>query len=159
MKTKKESENLIVQSVIEGKIESLASLKDGVFSKKMMGDGAVVKFPDNIKKGVVLAPVSGKLITVFPTGHAYGIRTKEGVDILIHIGIDTVNLQGKGFKTFVKQGKKIKAGAKLVELDINEIKKLAPSVDPIVLVTSKESIVNRSKGKVDSNSKLFEVTL
>lgn len=152
------TKNVVVKSVASGTAASLASLKDGVFSKKMMGDGLVVKFPASTKKGSVYAPVSGKLVTAFPTGHAYGIKTKEGVEVLVHIGIDTVNLNGKGFKSLVKQGATVTAGDKLADVDVATVKKSAPSADPIVIVTSGQKVLSKATGKVTKNSKLFTVS-
>jgi len=144
-----------VKSVASGTVATLASLKDGVFSEKMMGDGVVVKFPAATKTGEVFAPVAGELVTVFPTGHAYGIRTKEGVEILVHIGVDTVNLNGKGFTPTVKQGQKVKAGDKLATVDVVAVRKAAPSADPVVLVTSGQKITAKATGKVTKATKLF----
>jgi len=146
-----------VKAVASGTVATLASLKDGVFSEKMMGDGVVVKFPAGTKTGSVFAPVGGELVTVFPTGHAYGIRTAEGVEILVHIGVDTVNLNGKGFKAAVKQGAKVKAGDKLADVDVAAVRKAAPSADPIVLVTSGQKVTAKATGKVTKATKLFTV--
>ncbi|MCR8613094.1 MAG: PTS glucose transporter subunit IIA [Mycoplasma sp.] len=115
---------------IKGKIAPLKELKDGVFSEGMMGDGFTIEPEDNI----VYAPIKGKLETVFNTGHAFGIVGKDGTKILIHVGIDTVQLGGKGFNVFVKQGKKIKAGKPLVEVDFESIKDKVKSIKVIVLV-------------------------
>ena len=153
------TKSLIARSVASGTVVTLASLKDGVFSKKMMGDGLVVKFSSTTKIGSVYAPVSGTLVTVFPTGHAYGIKTKEGIEVLVHIGIDTVmTLNGKGFKSFVKQGQKVNAGDKLADVNIAIVKKVAPSADPIVVITSGQKLTSKATGKVTKNSKLFTIS-
>lgn len=116
---------------VNGKLKTLKSLKDGVFSEEMMGKGFVVAPTDN----TVYAPISGKLVTVFPTGHAYGIEGKDGTNVLVHIGIDTVGLNGEGFEALVKQGKKIKAGKPMAKVDFDGIKSKVPSIDVITLVT------------------------
>lgn len=128
-----------IHSPLKGKLETLESLEDGVFSAKIMGDGVVVMPQESI----VRAPIAGKLVTVFPTGHAYGIEAKDGTKILIHIGLDTVNLNGEGFDVKVKQGKKVKQGDPLVEVNFAGIKSQVPSIGVIMIVTtdSKTKIV------------------
>jgi glucose-specific phosphotransferase system IIA component len=102
----------------------------------MMGEGIVIK-PTSSK---IYSPLTGTMLTVFPTGHAYGITNKEGLTLLIHIGLDTVGLKGKGFTSHVKQGQKIKRGDLIAEIDIPYIKKNAPSADVIVVVTPESTI-------------------
>lgn len=142
-----------IKSPVNGKINTLKSLKDGVFSEAMMGDGVTVTPTDN----TIYAPISGKLVTVFPTGHAYGIEGKDGTNVLVHIGLDTVALDGEGFKVLVKQGKKIKAGKPMVEVDFAGIKSKVPSIDVIVLVTSDSTtkITSKSKGEVTTSSTIM----
>ncbi len=145
-----------INSPVVGKAKTLASLKDGVFSEKMMGDGVVVA----PKEGKFYAPISGVLTTVFPTGHAYGITDKNGVSVLVHIGLDTVNLKGKGFKSVVKQGQKIKQGDLMVEVDLDFVSKNAPTTDTIIVVTPEtkgKTKVILNKGAVTTESKLIEV--
>lgn len=145
-----------VKSVAKGSVRTLASLKDGVFSEKMMGDGIVVCAPKTAKEADFFAPVSGELVTVFPTGHAYGIRTEEGLEVLVHIGIDTVALDGKGFTPAVKQGEMVKAGDKLATVDLDFVRKNAPTADAIVIVTSGQTLTKKATGAVTKASVLFE---
>ncbi|SYV96302.1 glucose-specific phosphotransferase enzyme IIA component [Mycoplasma putrefaciens] len=98
----------------------------------MLGDGFAI-IP---KTKIFHAPISGKLVTVFPTKHAYGIRAKNGVEILVHIGLDTVKLNGEGFKTFVKQDQMVNAKDKLVNVDIKKIAKKVPSMKTPVIFTN-----------------------
>ena len=142
-----------IKSPVKGKINTLKSLKDGVFSEAMMGDGVTVTPTENI----IHAPISGKLTTVFPTGHAYGIEGSDGTNVLVHIGIDTVALDGEGFNVLVKQGKKIKAGKPMVEVDFDNIIGKVPSTDVIVIVTtdSKTKITSKSKGEVTTESTIM----
>ncbi len=137
-----------IYSPAKGKAKTLKSLKDGVFSEAMLGDGVVIAPED----GMIYAPISGRLVTVFETKHAYGIEAKDGTSILVHIGLDTVNLEGKGFNSFVKQGKKIKAGKPLVEVDLAYVKKNAPSSDIVVVVLSE------SKTKIETKTTSGDVT-
>ncbi len=152
----KQKDSGAINSPVKGKLKTLASLKDGVFSAKMMGNGVVV----SPKESKFYAPISGKLTTVFPTGHAYGITAKDGTSILVHIGLDTVNLKGKGFAPKVKQGQNIKQGALMVEVDLDFVKKNAPTTDTIIVVTPEtkgKTTILKSKGEVDTNSKIIEV--
>lgn len=163
--SKKNKENAVivasvkVNSVVDGKVASLQSLKDGVFSEKMMGDGVVIE-PTINKNTKFYAPISGTMTTVFPTGHAYGIQDENGVSILIHIGLDTVNLKGQGFKSLVKQGQKVKQGDPIAKVDLQFVKKNAPSVATIVVLTpdSTGEITNiLQKGSVTKKSTIFNV--
>ena len=137
-----------ILSPVKGKVGTLKSLKDGVFSEEMMGPGFIIK----PKEDMICAPITGKLVTVFPTGHAYGIKGKDGTNVLVHIGIDTVGLKGEGFTPLVKQGKKIKAGEPMVEVDFKKIKSKVPSIDVITLVTTDSTTTLNSisvKGDVE----------
>lgn len=102
-----------------GKIMPLSEVKDDVFSSGAMGKGVAIEPTD----GVLHAPADGKIIMTFETGHAIGMKTKTGAEILMHIGMDTVNLQGKGFDTLVKKDQEVKDGEPLVKFDIDLIKK------------------------------------
>lgn len=140
-----------IKSPAIGKLGTLKSLKDGVFSEEMMGKGFIVEPTENI----IYAPISGKLVTVFPTRHAYGIEGKDGTNVLVHIGLDTVGLEGEGFTSLVKQGKKIKAGKPMVEVDFSSIKSKVPSISVITLIlpdstTTVQSI--ETKGNVNTDS-------
>jgi len=99
-----------------------------------MGDGFAIKPTNNI----IVSPVDGEVITMFPTLHAIGLRTKDNLEILIHVGIDTVNLKGDGFTAFVEVGKHVKQGDKLLEVDFARIKSLVPSIITPVIFTNLE---------------------
>ncbi|MDZ7293359.1 PTS transporter subunit IIABC [Mycoplasmopsis pulmonis] len=157
---KTQNKNLSVYSVFEGNSHSIVELNDGVFSEKMLGDGVFVE--PNEFKGLqkVYAPVSGKLLTLFETKHAYGITTNEGIEILVHIGVDTVNLKGQGFKTNLVQGQDVKIGDVLAEVDYDFLSKQnLPSMSTIVVITNMEQskITNLKQGPVALNQKLFDL--
>lgn len=119
-----------LSKVIEGKSIPLTSVMDRAFASEALGKGiAVVPTEDDV---VLTSPTSGEIITVFPTKHAYGILTEDGVEILIHIGIDTVNLEGKFFESYVKEGQKVKVGEELGKFDSSKIKDAG--FDPTVMV-------------------------
>ncbi|MDD4370805.1 MAG: glucose PTS transporter subunit IIA [Anaerostipes sp.] len=124
-------------AVADGNVLAMTEAKDKAFSSCAMGDGYIVK----PTKGVVVAPADGKITALIePSLHAVGIETKEGLNLLIHIGIDTVKLEGKGFKAFVENGQEVKAGDKLVEFDINIVKEAGYAPDILVIVLEDENL-------------------
>lgn len=128
---KKKKEPFVLTSPVAGELKKLSSVNDPVFAQKMMGDGIAVK-PDESEIVNVYAPVSGKIVFLPNSKHAFGIETKDRKQILIHIGIDTVNLKGKGFTTYAEQGNKVKHGDKIISFDSNVIK--SNKLDDIVMV-------------------------
>ncbi len=106
-------EEFKIVSPLEGELIPLPEVPDEVFSQKIMGDGFAV-IPE---KDEAVAPISGVAETVFPTGHAVGIKTKDGIECIIHIGLDTVNLQGEGFHPLISQGDKVKAGQPIIQFE------------------------------------------
>lgn len=114
---------------ITGNLMPITEVPDPVFSQKMMGDGFAIEPTD----GKVYSPVHGKVVTVFPTKHAIGLLSDEGEEILIHFGMDTVSLNGEGFKTHVKEGAKVTPSDLLLTVDLEAVRPKVPSlVTPIV---------------------------
>ena len=107
-----------VMSPITGNVVKIEDVPDQVFSQKMIGDGIGIEPTE----GIVVAPMDGEIVQIFPTNHAVGIRDKNGLEILIHIGMETVAMQGEGFTGHVTQGDKVKAGDKLVSFDLDLVK-------------------------------------
>lgn len=131
---------------IEGEIIPITEVPDQVFSGKMMGDGFAI-IPS---EGTVVSPVDGEIVNVFPTKHAIGILSKGGKEILIHIGIDTVKLNGEGFEVLVAQGDKVTKGQQLVKVDLHFIRENAPStITPIVFtnLSAGQEVVIEKSGK------------
>ncbi|MGL6248051.1 MAG: PTS sugar transporter subunit IIA, partial [Culicoidibacterales bacterium] len=113
-----------------GEIIPVSETPDPVFSQKMMGDGYAV-MPSN---GTVVSPVDGTVELVFPTKHAIGLKSVDGLEIIIHVGLDTVGLKGEGFEVFVAQGDTVTRGQKLLEVDLDAIRDKVPSlVTPVVI--------------------------
>ena len=136
-------------SPLDGELLPLSEVKDEVFSSGAMGEGVAIE----PSQGVLHAPDDGRVVMTFPTGHAIGMKTKDGAEILMHIGMDTVNLQGKGFETLVDKGDEVKAGDELVNFDIDEIHSAGYIVTtPIVVTNSKDyekvSVVRQGEVKV-----------
>ncbi|AST89810.1 MULTISPECIES: glucose-specific PTS transporter subunit IIBC [Sutcliffiella] len=121
-------------SPIAGEIMPLEEVPDQVFSQKLMGDGFAI-LPS---EGTVVSPVDGKIVNLFPTKHAIGILSNSGHEILIHIGIDTVNLKGEGFEAFVAQGDTVSKGQQLVKFDLSFVKQNAPSILTPIIFTNLE---------------------
>ncbi|WP_227937978.1 glucose-specific PTS transporter subunit IIBC [Alkalihalobacillus deserti] len=140
-------------SPIAGKVLPITEVPDQVFSGKMMGDGFAIEPTE----GLVKSPVSGTIINLFPTKHAIGILSDEGKEILIHVGLDTVNLKGKGFETLVKQDDKIKQGQELLRFDLDYIKENATStITPIVFTNLAEGEyiqINKEQQEVELDEK------
>lgn len=109
-----------VDAPTNGTLIELSKVSDPVFAQKMMGDGFAIKPQGD--QVVISAPVSGEIVSLPNTLHAVGIHTDNGVDVLVHVGIDTVDLKGKGFMAFAKQGDKVKRGAKLLEVNEQVLK-------------------------------------
>ena len=133
-KSKQEDKKGIV-SLTNGELLDITKVPDEVFSTKMMGDGFAIKSND----GVIVSPVDGKIGVVFETKHAIIIESTEGKEILIHLGIDTVNLKGEGFEVFVNVGDEVKAGDRLVKMDVEFIEANAKSSISPVIFTNLES--------------------
>lgn len=123
---------IVLDSPLTGKAEHLSKAPDKAFASKMMGDGAVVIPTDE----TVVAPADGFISFVFPSKHAVGLTTNDGLELLIHIGIDTVKLDGNGFETFVKDGDEVKKGDKLLSFDLNFVKENASSTASPCICTS-----------------------
>ncbi|MDK4468472.1 beta-glucoside-specific PTS transporter subunit IIABC [Enterococcus hirae] len=123
-----------LKSPLSGKVLPLSDVPDKVFSSGAMGKGLAI----DPEKGELIAPADGEITTIFPTGHAVGLTTKDGIEILMHIGMDTVELDGQGFETFVKQGDQVKAGDLLVRFDIEAIKAAGYSVITPIVITNTE---------------------
>lgn len=130
--------NITVCSPIKGKIIPLSEVNDAAFSSEVLGKGCAI-VPE---EGVVTSPVNGTVATLFPTLHAIGILSDDGAEILIHIGLDTVQLEGKYFKAFVETGAKITKGQKLLEFDIDAIKNAGYHVETPVIITNTASYLD-----------------
>ena len=125
-----------VYSVADGQVVALEQVKDPVFAQKMMGDGFAVE-PAN---GNIVSPVSGTVSSIFPTKHALGLVTEAGLEVLVHIGLDTVSLEGKPFTVHVAEGQKVAAGDLLVTADLDAIRAAGRETSTIVVFTNGDAI-------------------
>ena len=126
------SKKTVIACPVDGEVLPITSCEDKVFSEKMMGDGFLVK----PKNGEFFSPVNGKVSMVFETKHALAFKTNDGVSVLIHIGMDTVKLEGKGYEILVNTGDKVKVGQKIAKVDLDFINKNGLSTDTPVVITN-----------------------
>ena len=126
-----------IASPLRGKVLPLEQMKDDAFASGVLGKGAAV-LPE---EGKLYAPADGEIITLFPTLHALGMMTKDGVELLIHIGLDTVQLNGEGFKAHISQGDQVKKGQLLIEFDIDFLEKKGYCLETPVLVTNSDDFL------------------
>lgn len=128
---KKEFDDNVIISPCNSEMIPANKISDPVFGEEMMGK-TIGFIPSD---GEIVAPCNGTLEVLFPTGHAFAIRCNDGTGLLVHIGIDTVSLNGKGFKTFAKQGQSVVAGQKIVEMDIDVVKSAGLETTTMLIVT------------------------
>ena len=155
-KEQKVVERIVISSPITGLAADLATAPDEAFAQKMMGDGAVVTPEDPF----VRAPEDGEVAFVFNTKHAIGFVTDSGISLLIHVGIDTVKLNGEGFEALVESGQTVKKGDPMLKLDLEYLKANAPSITSPVLCTELEDnqrIHLLQEGQIKAGEPLFEI--
>ena len=147
-----------VHSVADGEVINIEDVKDPVFSQKMMGDGFAVE-PEN---GHIVSPVAGKVTSVFPTKHALGLVTDNGLEVLVHIGLDTVSLEGKPFEVKVTEGQTVATGDLLVEANLDAIREAGRETSTIVVFTNADAIKSvkvEHTGKLAANAPVATVEL
>ncbi|MBF0776832.1 PTS beta-glucoside transporter subunit IIABC [Streptococcus azizii] len=129
----KEIKQEIIASPLIGKVVKLEAVPDQVFASGAMGKGIAI----DPTEGILLSPAKAEVTLVFPTKHAIGLRTENGAELLIHIGMDTVSLEGKGFQSFVEVGDQVEAGQKLLEFDLQQMKAAdLPAISPIIVTNT-----------------------
>ncbi|MEB7440053.1 PTS transporter subunit IIBC [Enterococcus hirae] len=146
-----------LQTVAAGEVIDLATVNDPVFSKKMMGDGFAV-IPTT---GEVVAPITGKVVSIFPTKHAIGMETEEGAEVLIHMGIDTVQMDQPAFEILVTEGQTVEAGAKLAQMNLTEIKNEGKDITIMVVFTDGKvnEIILKHLGPTELGTVIGEIKL
>ena len=147
-----------VHSVADGQVINIEDVKDPVFSQKMMGDGFAVE-PEN---GHIVSPVAGKVTSIFPTKHALGLVTDNGLEVLVHIGLDTVSLEGKPFDVKVTEGQTVAAGDLLVEANLDAIREAGRETSTVVVFTNADAIKSvkvEHTGKLAANAPVAKVEL
>ena len=144
-----------VLAPISGRAVPLAEVPDEVFAEGMAGQGCAI-VPE--ASGEAVAPVSGVLVKLFEGGHAFGIATDDGIEMIVHLGLDTIELRGRGFERIATEGERVEAGQPIVRFDLDEIR--AGDYDPVtpVLVTNDEDhpVTGVRTGEIQAGELLFE---
>lgn len=153
--TREDLSTIDIFAPMEGDLVSLKEVPDTTFSSGAMGDGFAI-IPKN---GVVKAPFDGTIAVIAQTGHAVGIRGKNGIEVLIHVGIDTVELNGKFFQTYVTQGQKVSKGQKLISFDLKKVEKQYNIISPIIVTSGKVSLKDEVRvDGIDNNTLLAQAS-
>ncbi|GMS53029.1 PTS glucose transporter subunit IIA [Enterococcus raffinosus] len=141
----------IVYAPVNGSVKSIEKVKDEMFSTKALGDGFAVEPVD----GTIVAPIDGTVMSIFPTKHAISLKTKQGLEVLVHIGIDTVELNGSGFTIKVEEGEKVTAETVLAEVDFNFLESKGKDTDVMVIFTNLDKkVLELEEGQSSSGKEI-----
>lgn len=154
----KKKNEVVINACIDGQLRDIKQVDDAMFAQELIGKGVAI-IPTN---STVVSPVSGTILMLFPTHHALGIQLENGLELLIHIGIDTVKLKGEGFKSLIHEGQNVKVGEPLVEIDFDLVREKGYKTDTLMVVTSpKESYTieySEFNKMVKSSDEAFKLT-
>ncbi|ANQ64269.1 PTS sugar transporter subunit IIA [Staphylococcus equorum] len=158
-KGKEVNKDSVIYAPITGEYVKIEDIPDPVFAQKMMGEG----FGVNPTEGEVVSPIDGKVDNVFPTKHAIGLKADNGLELLVHIGLDTVQLDGKGFEILVESGDAVSVGDPLLRFDLDYIKENAKSVISPIIITNSDNTSSLNIEDVNSitkgETKIVDVTM
>lgn len=143
-----------ITAPLDGTIMRLEDVPDPVFAQNMMGDGIAIDPAD----GDVVAPVDGEIIQLFPTKHAIGLRSEAGVELLIHVGIDTVSMNGEGFTAYVRAGDRVKRGDRLLSVDLPLVREKAKSAVTPIIITNGDALESLER-EAEASAKKGETVL
>lgn len=144
---KSPKEDLKISSYMKGKVVALSEVPDPVFAQKMMGDGFAI-IPE---EGRLVSPIKGEIIQIFPTKHAFGIKSENDLELLIHVGLETVSMKGEGFDVVVSTGDKVEVGQELLRYDLDLVKEKAKDIITPFVVTNMELVEEIVVSKIDEN--------
>jgi sugar PTS system EIIA component len=142
-----------VLAPLDGKVVELENVPDEVFAQKMVGDGVAI----DPSGQVAVAPIAGDLVKLFPGGHAFGISTSAGVELIVHLGLDTIELKGEGFENIASEGQKVKAGTPIVRFDRATIERKGKVMLSPVVSTGTGTIIRRASGEVKAGRDILFV--
>ncbi|MBM7541031.1 beta-glucoside-specific PTS transporter subunit IIABC [Amphibacillus cookii] len=146
----------VILAPIKGEVVSLAAVEDGMFSEEILGKGVAIKPAE----GVVVSPISGTVSAIFDSKHAIGLTTDAGLELLIHVGIDTVQLEGEGYQYFIEKGQRVQTGDQLLTFDLESISsKGFPTITPIVITNSTDygDIISLNESQVETGTEIIKV--
>jgi len=144
---------IVVLAPLDGTVVELESVPDEVFAQKMAGDGVAI----DPSGQVAVAPVAGELVKLFPGGHAFGISTSDGFELIVHIGLDTVELKGEGFENIATEGQLVQAGTPIVRFDRATIERKGKVMLSPVVSSGSGTIVRRASGVVRAGQDILFV--
>ncbi len=128
----KNKNEIEMYAYVKGTTKNIEDVDDEMFAQELIGKGIAI-IPN---EGTIVAPSDGKILMVFPTKHALGLQLDNGIEVLIHIGVDTVKMKGEGFTAYVEEGQFVKRGEKLVEVNFDLVKERGYQIDVLLVVTS-----------------------
>jgi glucose-specific phosphotransferase system IIA component len=130
-----------VKAPVDGEVVALESVNDKVFSQKLVGDGVAIKPISN----VFTAPISGKVSKIFSTNHAYSVKSNKDLEVMVHIGLDTVSLNGAGFERLVKEGDEVECGDAIIRVDLDMLREHAKDTITPVIISDGSDVKNIDK--------------
>ncbi len=145
-----------VKAPVDGEIVALESVNDEVFSQKLVGDGVAIRPISN----VFTAPIDGTVSKIFSTNHAYSIKSKKDLEVMVHIGLDTVELNGAGFERLAKEGDLVQAGDEIIRVDFDALRKHAKDIITPIIISDESDVKNIEKNLniVKSGDVIMEVS-
>ncbi len=145
-----------VKAPVDGEIVAIESVADEVFSKKLVGDGVAILPISNI----FTAPIDGTITKIFSTNHAYSIKSEKDLEIMVHIGLDTVDLNGAGFERLAKEGDEVKAGDAIIRVDLDALREHAKDIITPIIISDESDVKNIEKNLniVKSGDVIMEVS-
>jgi len=145
-----------LNSPVDGQVVALESVPDEVFSQRMVGDGVAIIPLSNL----FTAPIDGVITKIFSTNHAYSIKSNKDLEVMVHIGLDTVALEGKGFTSIANEGDTVKAGDVIIEVDLDYIREHAKDIITPIIITDESDIksIEKKLAIVKSQDKIMEVS-
>jgi PTS system glucose-specific IIA component len=145
-----------VKAPADGEIVAIESVNDEVFSKKLVGDGVAIIPVTNI----FTAPIDGTISKIFSTNHAYSIKSEKDLEVMVHIGLDTVDLNGAGFERLAKEGDKVKAGDEIIRVDLDALREHAKDIITPIIISDESDVkeIDKNLNIVKSGDVIMEVS-
>ncbi len=144
---------IVVLAPLDGTVVNLEAVPDEVFAQKMAGDGVAL----DPSGGTAVAPIAGTLVKLFPGGHAFGIAASDGVELIVHLGLDTIELKGAGFENLATEGQEVQAGTPIVRFDRPTIERAGKVMLSPVVSSGAGTIVRRASGRVQAGHDILFV--